>query len=344
MRVIRSILFFGALSCPSLAAAQQAAPEPSSSASSPAVETTSEPASSGDAKAEAIERFQRGIELYEERDFNAALVELRRANELAPNYKLLFNIGQVCYQLADYACALISFQEYLARGNDSIASERRDSVSKDIQKLNHRVARLELVANVGGAMISVDDKPVGTTPLQGPVVVNAGTRKVTASKPGMSTVVRVVELPGSDAMRVMLRLEPLGGSVADAPKPPSVDAAPRGKPSRWTTWSWAGVGASGALAAGAVATGLLAKDAADELRDMRYAGEQVSPQLRDQSSKASTLAITSDVLTLASVATLVTTLVVTVTRRPEKRAGRTPANGGLRIGLARSGISVGGDL
>src|SRR4051812_42949552 len=63
---------------------------------------------------EAQRRYVRGKDLYEENDFQAALVEFRRAYDLAPNYKLLYNIAQVCYQLQDYPGALRTFNKYLA--------------------------------------------------------------------------------------------------------------------------------------------------------------------------------------------------------------------------------------
>ena len=44
---------------------------------------------------EAKQRLKRGMELYDENNFRASLVELQRAYELAPSYRLLYNIDQV---------------------------------------------------------------------------------------------------------------------------------------------------------------------------------------------------------------------------------------------------------
>src|SRR5690349_11541014 len=65
---------------------------------------------------EAQMRFKRGLELYDEQDFQNALIEFRRAYELQPTYKILYNLGQVCYQLTEYACALRNFEKYLKEG------------------------------------------------------------------------------------------------------------------------------------------------------------------------------------------------------------------------------------
>src|SRR5262245_24707637 len=93
------------------------------------IPASAEAPASGDGSAdrlrEARGRFERGIELYEEGDMDAALVELRRAYELAPSYKLLFNIGQVHLQKSDYASALDAFERYLAQGGENVATKRR---------------------------------------------------------------------------------------------------------------------------------------------------------------------------------------------------------------------------
>ena len=73
---------------------------------------------------------------------DAALVELRRAYELAPSYKLLFNIGQVHLQKSDYASALDSFERYLAQGGDKIARKRRREIEALVEKLRQRVAEV----------------------------------------------------------------------------------------------------------------------------------------------------------------------------------------------------------
>ena len=43
---------------------------------------------------EARERFQRGVDLYKEGSFDAALAEFNKAYELAPNFRVLYNMAQ----------------------------------------------------------------------------------------------------------------------------------------------------------------------------------------------------------------------------------------------------------
>src|SRR5262245_54376929 len=64
---------------------------------------------------EAKQRFDRGLELYAEGEYPLALIEFTRAYELVPNYRVLYNIGQVCIQLGQYANARRALEEYLTK-------------------------------------------------------------------------------------------------------------------------------------------------------------------------------------------------------------------------------------
>src|ERR1700712_1517809 len=78
------------------------------------------------AKDEAAERFKRGIALYEEESYPAALVEFRAAYELVPAYQVLYNVARTCYQVRDYVCSLKTFDRYLADGGAAIEPKRRE--------------------------------------------------------------------------------------------------------------------------------------------------------------------------------------------------------------------------
>src|SRR5580698_10681100 len=68
---------------------------------------------------QASEHFDRGVAMYGEADYRAALVEFKKAYEIAPNAAVLYNLGQTYYQLQNYAEALGAFQQYLAQSGDS---------------------------------------------------------------------------------------------------------------------------------------------------------------------------------------------------------------------------------
>jgi hypothetical protein len=308
------------LSCALLAAAL-AAPAPAGAQApgprkKPAADAA--PAEGGEGRAEAAARFQRGLELYEEGDFRAALSEFRKAYELAPSYKFLYNIGQVCYQLKDYPCALRSLRSYLSEGGARVPRDRRASTEQDLARLADRVAQIDVVTNVDGAEVFVDDVSVGKAPLPGPVLVGVGQRKLSATFEGRVPVTRQVEVTGGVSQHFMLELGvPADPVLPEAYAKQLVAIAQRPKGPRMVTLSWVGLGVAGAFGAGALVTGLLARGEADELQRARFVGQTPPGDLASKSNKVSALALSSDLLTGAAVLTAAGTLVWTFALRPK---------------------------
>jgi hypothetical protein len=314
---------------------------------------------------EAKSRFLKGLDLFREGDYQAALIEFRRANELAPNYNVLYNIGQVYFQLTDYPNALTSLERYLKEGGDQVSAKRREEVQRDIDKLRARIAYLDVTTNVPEADISIDDIPQGKTPLSKPLMVGAGRHRITASKEGYRSITKLVEVAGADSLKIPLELQeqrsgtpaptdtapitppplPTGTATTTATtpaKPPVVDEG-SGIP-------WAGWAVTGALAAGAVVTGVLALSASSELETQRSQMGATRETLDAQSSKVGTLALVSDILTGCAVVAGGVSLYFTVTAGPSKpsdaKEGTTPAAGlqKVRVGLVPGGVNLSGQF
>src|SRR6476469_8681525 len=103
-----------------------------------------------DVKEEARAHFQKGIEDYADGDFQAALIELERAYALKPTYRLLYNLGQVAYELRDYTATERYFMQYLAEGKDEIPADRRAEVEQDLARVRARIASVRLTTNQRG--------------------------------------------------------------------------------------------------------------------------------------------------------------------------------------------------
>jgi hypothetical protein len=261
---------------------------------------------------EAASRFRKGIELYNEGDNQAALAEFKRAYALAPNFAVLYNIGQVQFQIQDYPGALSAFERYLSEGGNRVPAARRAEVERDVAKLKSRVAYLDISASVDGAEISIDDVAVGKAPLAKPVMVSAGRHRVTASRDGRVAATRIVEIASGDTVDVKLELPENGSSTAPTPVPapgPGPDpatstvlpggdtttpqpAAPDDKPGI----PWIGWGITGALAAGATVCGILALSASSDLEEERGRQQTDADTLPDAGTKTTGLALATDIL------------------------------------------------
>lgn len=158
--------------------------------------------------------FHQGVLLYNEGSFEAALAEFRKAYQLNPNYRLLYNIAQTYFDLHDYVSASKALTQYTQQGGAEISAERRAQVRELNTKLEERIAYLEITCNVDGAEIRVDELPVGVSPLDAPVPVNAGPRRITAVKPGHAVVARMVTVGGTERAKVALDVTgPTTGAV-----------------------------------------------------------------------------------------------------------------------------------
>ena len=194
------------------------------------------------AASEAGKHFQRGVTLYNEADFRAALVEFRRAYETAPNAAVLYNIGQTYYQLQNYAAALVALGRYLTEAGPT-APHRRE-VEATIDTLQTRVGKVAISTSAPGADVTVDDELIGKTPLDEPVLVSVGRRKITALRDGRVTETRFVDVAAGDTVTVSLAADPRGAS------PTQIETKPRGPSQSLITTGWVITGIAGAATIG----------------------------------------------------------------------------------------------
>ena len=277
---------------PITAHAQTPAPTPAPVSTPPADAVPTPPLAE---PATAVERakvhYDRGIQLYAEENFEAALTEFERAYELAPNFRILYSLALIQRHQNNYAAALTNFQRYLREGGTTLSDERRTEVEKEIAVLKPRVASIEITANVAGADVFVDDAVacaattqgtcVGKSPLAGPVIVNPGRRKIVASKPGYVSATSIVSLVGSDAIKVNLVLASL-----DRPET-KTDVGARNR----AIVAW---GVTGVLTATTVVTGVFALIAQRDLKNERDRVTSAD-QLASDATKVKTLSLATDI-------------------------------------------------
>lgn len=271
-------------------------------------------APSAEARKEASLHFSRGVELFEEGAFRAALVEFERAYAIAPDYRLLYNIGHAHNELHDYLGATQSYERYLADGGSAVNAERRREVESMLSSLAGRVARLSIHTNIASAEVFVDDQRAGVAPLASTIPVNVGRHRVFARTASGFTGEKLVDVAGGDLTEVNLELtsptpqasgQPLGRST------PADDEARTFAPlQKAAIASWVLVAP---LAAAAIATGVVASQKADD-RDDLLKQRPVDAALKDKAGElrdsARTLALASDCLTAASVLVAATGVVL----------------------------------
>ena len=148
------------------------------------------------ARDEARTRFDRGVELFGEERYDAALAEFQRANELAPSPTVAYNLGRVHGAMGHAVESVAAYEKYLHDGGAQISASRRAEVERELARQRSRIAFIDVHANISGATIALDGVDVATTPLHEPLHVSAGSHTVGVRAPGYDSTTRAVQLAG----------------------------------------------------------------------------------------------------------------------------------------------------
>jgi tetratricopeptide (TPR) repeat protein len=255
------------------------------------------PPTDADRTAEAAHRFERGLAFYRNGEYPLALIEFDRAYELVPDYRVLYNIGQVSIQLAHFARARSALERYLAEGAEEVPAARVAEIQADLEMLGQRTAFLSVEVPLAGSEILIDGEPMGLAPLAAPLLVDAGRHAVSARYQQLSATPVYVTAAGGDSLTVKVDLEPVVAVAVPAAPEPTAPALPRSAapapappPESRATWDrwWLGWAATGGLAVGAGITFALGDAAARE--NERLQDEPASPdELQDSKRRATTL-------------------------------------------------------
>jgi len=304
---------------------------------------------------EARQHFTRGVDLYKEGDYRGCLLELRRAQQIAPNYRILFNIGQTLMLLQQYAGARDAYKQYLEQGGAAVPKDRLKVVQDELARLETRVGKLDIKVNVAGAEVVIDDESVGTAPLTTPLEVSAGRRKVTASS-GRGTVTRLIDVIGGETVAVELTIVesnsvptvvPVGppGSVAStATRPSGPTEPPEERASSGSAAPWVSLTITGLLAAGAVTTGFMALGAKKDLNDRIDTPGTSTSRIDDARDSARVLGITTDALAAAAIIGAGVTTYLFIVNGKRSSGQTTPPPNTTQVGFGVGRLSLSGSF
>jgi tetratricopeptide (TPR) repeat protein len=291
---------------------------------------------------QARAHFQRGAAFYKEGNFDAALAEFNRAFLVLPNYRVLYNIGQVQVERHDYVAAQRAFEDYLRQGGADVPSERREQVERDIANLKTRISELRVTSNVPGGVLSVDGVAVGTLPLKEPLRVSAGVRRLSLSKPGYITAERVVSVAGGDQPELQLKLETLQTSPSESGKASANLSPSKGSPG---AGAWISLAATGAFASGAVVFGLLADEQNDKLDDALAHYPAEPSRVDDARSRLKLYAgLTDGFAAAAGVSAVLTTYFFFFASPSPPGSSEAPRKATTRVVPHASGVAVFGEF
>lgn len=284
---------------------------------------------------QARQHFREGLDRTTEGRLVEALAAFQKAYDLSPSYRILYNIGQVSRHVGDAPRSLRAFERYLADGGAEIEPARRAEVEAEIAALRPQVGALRVKVDAGAAVL-IDGERVGEAPLEVPIYVRPGARRLRAERPGRPPAEVTIDVPAGQSTEVELVLpaSPRAPVPLQPRTPPRTAPAPQPPPDQRRSSLWIGWAATGALATGAVVTGALALVSAAQLDDARYAGPDRRPPADSEVSaigaRVDALAGATDVLLGATAIGLGITLAFTLSASGDAR----PAGGAPRVAVS----------
>lgn len=176
------------------------------SLASPALAQNAPPAP--EAVAEARQRFQRGVDLYEERNFTAAMVEFQRAYELTRNPAVLYNISATHELSGNMVEALDAMLEYERLAPREAVAARRAEVDAALARIRRSIATIIVRVQAEGLTLSVDGLQRSASEARTGLRVAAGRHRVALSAPHYQTREEQFDISGGNSVTITEGLTP----------------------------------------------------------------------------------------------------------------------------------------
>lgn len=166
------------------------------------------------ATAEARERYQRGVELFDERNYTAAMVEFQRAYELTRNPAVLFNISATHELSGHFVEALDAMHAYERDAPREVVARRRAEVDAALARLRQRVGTIVLRFDAPEMEVRVDGLVRATTEARAGLRVAAGRHRVSISAPHFQRREEEFDIAGGTTLNLSEPLTPEAAYMA----------------------------------------------------------------------------------------------------------------------------------
>ena len=159
-------------------------------------------------KADARTHFERGLSLFDEEAWDAALVEFARSRAIFPTRAATKNAAICLRRLHRFDEALDMF-DALLREFPNLPPADKTLVEREVSELRSRVGTIDIQLTEPGASIVIDGRDRGTTPTTGPLRVSVGSHVVRVFKKGFSPFEQRVDVSGAQNVPLDVKLTAL---------------------------------------------------------------------------------------------------------------------------------------
>jgi PEGA domain len=196
--------------------------------------TVANPSSAED----ATTLYDQGVNAARAGQWETARVLLLQSFERHPDVKTAANLGRV-ELVAGKPRDAAEHLSFFLRAAPGISDDDRRATDEMLAKAKSRIGALSIHVNVDHAEVLVDGRRVGSSPLDGPVFVEPGSRRIEARKEGFSATSRGIDVTAGATPVVELKLAP-APPVPPPPKQERPKAIPQVDAPWWRTWGIAG--------------------------------------------------------------------------------------------------------
>lgn len=158
-------------------------------------------------EAEAKRRFELAARLYAQGNKQQALDEFERVRALVERPAVLLNLVIVHAELGHAQAAVTTADQLLAM-KTSLDEKRLERVRTIRSEQRAKLGEVRLTSPVAGVELTLDGKPLGLSPLAGPVLAMAGNLVLAARAPKFEPLYQQVTVPPGGAIDVALELTP----------------------------------------------------------------------------------------------------------------------------------------
>lgn len=180
---------------PAKAAPAPAKPAAKSEAAAPGADTSAPKTEAELNKAQAAQRFDRGLALFNEGDNAGALAEFKQTYTLMPNPVVLFNIGLVYAAMSRPVDAVDALTPVV--DSATLSPEQRERAQKTLADQQQRIGRISVTTVPAGARIDVDGVEVARSPLSAPLRVAEGSHVIGAVAEGYAHARKEIIVAGN---------------------------------------------------------------------------------------------------------------------------------------------------
>ncbi|MBN2802620.1 MAG: hypothetical protein JXR91_05975 [Deltaproteobacteria bacterium] len=248
---------------------------------------------------EAKHAFNDGRKAFEAENYEAAATAFRKAYELRPNWKVLFNLAQSEAAAKQHGLALQTFEMYVSKGGDDIPSDRMDTVLDELERLRRMVGYVTIFAPDGVEVeVKIDGISRGVTPIRGQIPVAAGVRHKVLLE-GTEFTPQEFQVSGQQVVNIKFggdgqddSNQNLDESSGGKEKTESSVSTDNPKSSPLAVAGWVTLGTGAAVLIGGTVTGIMALSSNSDLVDSCKDGcpdRADDVDSRDNKAKASTI-------------------------------------------------------